>query len=1175
MAVAIVRRTRTPFVLAAPVLATAILCLVAGPARGPALARPATADRPCSARYSRDFHRNGTQVSKVAWGGEVEVTIRAEVDCGIAGIDDLQGMAITETLPAGLTLSPISPGPDGTDPPPDAWSPTEAVWRFAAGAEDGGIMIREVRYRLRAAPVDPAVSAAGEARYAWGVAFDTTRLLRREPEPLVERRPLTADIDIPLTVVVPRADSDCRLDASRRYNPETARPGDRVEVTLQFTPRGCWAFPVQTNGIIALQPPASLTEENIERSVTTARAWYDPPGGADGIYGIVWNVAPQPIVVPPTRDVNSLNAPIRAWRGELGGTAVAALNAAIDTIVRQPVSHEIVYYIGNASAVRSSPSAVAAALKSADARGIEIVPICVGGGCDPALTWAYDFPDLQRLRDAILLGRVLTEHRGTAAALTSIAVDDVLPRGARYVPGSAVTSTPGTVTADAAGLHIGPLAAQVDVPLSVRYSFTAAALGLVRYAGEGTARLVYNDAYSSARLRLPGAPLSVVAASAGTACAPPAVKTRWEPSVVLSQPVNVTVAFDTNCPTDLRRQDLVIVLDAGVTMTVDELSRIRGAVRTLLYETDALDVYAGLVTMDQRMLRVPLSANLDRIHGTLDSLGDITGGGFGEPNMSAGLAAAGDELQWRRADAAAGVILITDGYRAPEALLAAADRLKSDGVRVTTICIDPRCHPALEQAASGPSEHHAVTPTGLDALLSALAHRYGTIRIKQATIEETLPPDMHFVAGSAMPPPDEIDGRRLTWHMTTRSGAGSESVRYAVIPQTVGTDLPLGTDTRLTFVDEVDRSAATRLASPAVTVFPPGTAGPCTPDLDRLPRRTDAVAGDPITFTLSAALLCPPTTAKLDVVLVIDHSDSMASQSRLINAVRAAEGFLDGVSSGTRVGLVTFSTAVDTRLPLDADFQAVRSALSRLEASGRTAITSALVAAEGLLDARRPDALGAVVLLTDGREAAGAAPVMLATATGMKAKGIRIITVCAGDCDPELASVASSGLDALLAPDSALLVELFKGIAAELGNVQPTAIQIIEGYPEDIEPDFDKYVPLPRTMDPDRPAEAIWTFERLPRGRPQLIGVVVRPQTARIGESTRFTRLAYRFGQQPGYAYFPSGFLDTLLPTATPPPTMTPRPTLEPTGTPEPRTPPPVLTPGGQRVVWLPWAGRR
>ena len=36
----------------------------------------------------------------------------------------------------------------------------------------------------------------------------------------------------------------------------------------------------------------------------------------------------------------------------------------------------------------------------------------------------------------------------------------------------------------------------------------------------------------------------------------------------------------------------------------------------------------------------------------------------------------------------AGVILITDGYHAPAALLSAASQLKDDGVRLTTICID-------------------------------------------------------------------------------------------------------------------------------------------------------------------------------------------------------------------------------------------------------------------------------------------------------------------------------------------------------------------------------------------------------------------------------------------------------------------------------------------------------
>lgn len=1141
---------------AALVVAAAVAAGAAPRPPAPAVEARALAQdgKRCTLTFSRDHLSERVPVSRVAWGGEVTVDLSVDVDCDLSLAPLMGAVTVTETLPAGLTLRPL-------DPPAAAWRADQAVWRFEPAADDlPGLVDRRIRYRLRAAPPDPAVTNAGELRLAWpltaDVALDTTR------------RPLSSGPDVPLTVVVSRPDQDCRLEATRRYTPAVARPGERIEVALDLTPHGCWVFPITRHGIIALQPPPALTAESVERSITTSRAWYDPPGGADGLYGLVWNVAPQPVVVPPTRDYERHAEPIRAWGGEPGGDAAAALRAALDAITAQPLAHEIVYYVGNAAAPRAAARALAAVTADAAARGVEIVPICVGGGCDPGLTWRYAFPDLQRLRDAILLDKLIDAHAGAAASLTSIALDEPLPPGARLVAGSVRTSAPGAVAVEAGRLRLGPLPAAVGVPLTVRYAVTAAPPAGAGYVGDGTAQLVYNDAFASARLRLPRAPLTVIDPRPGeTACLPAAAKTAWEPSVVLGQTVDVTVAFDTVCPQDRRKQDLLIVVDGAVTTSATELSAIRGAVRTLLAGMGDTDLHAGLVAVDWQVRRVPLSAHLDRVLDAVDGLGDLEGKGFGEPNVAAGLAAALDELAWRRADAHAGVIVISPGFAPPEATRRAGERLRADGAQVATVCLDEVCDPVLQQVATDPADAHRTAPAALDDLLAALARRYGGVRIASATIEEMLPPDIDYVDGSAVPPPAVVDGRRLRWAVTAEPGRADARVRYAVRPRRAGAAQPLGAPTRLDVTDDRGRSNGTLLAPPAVTVFEAGETGPCRPDLERTPRRAAAVAGDPVVFTLAAALTCPPVPVVLDVVLVLDHSDSMASQDRLVNAVRAAHGFLDAVPPDTRVGLVAFGTAVTVRLPLDADRAAVRAALDGLTATGRTAIAQALVAAESMLADRRPDATGAVVLLTDGREAAGAVTAMLQAAARIKAAGHRIVTVCAGDCDPELVSVASSPDDALRTPDSAALVGIFAALAAELGRAQATDVRITEGYFEDVAPDPGAFIPSPAVR---QAAEAVWAFGRLPRDRPQLVRVVVVPRSTARRESVRFTRLDYRFGREAGHAYFPNGFLDTVDPTPTAVPTWTPTPTRAPTRTPPPTATPPPWPAAGARVLWLP-----
>jgi Ca-activated chloride channel family protein len=150
-----------------------------------------------------------------------------------------------------------------------------------------------------------------------------------------------------------------------------------------------------------------------------------------------------------------------------------------------------------------------------------------------------------------------------------------------------------------------------------------------------------------------------------------------------------------------------------------------------------------------------------------------------------------------------------------------------------------------------------------------------------------------------------------------------------------------------------------------------------------------------------AALARPSVVAQLPVrdaaiVLCIDTSGSMASTdvapTRSEASRAAAESFIAGVPSGTRIGIVAFSTAAIPLGPLTGDRDAARDALSRLPApNGGTAIGDALAAAARLLPAggRR-----AIVLVTDGVNNSGSDPLEVARAVG--ALGIAIFTVGIG-----------------------------------------------------------------------------------------------------------------------------------------------------------------------------------
>jgi Ca-activated chloride channel family protein len=135
------------------------------------------------------------------------------------------------------------------------------------------------------------------------------------------------------------------------------------------------------------------------------------------------------------------------------------------------------------------------------------------------------------------------------------------------------------------------------------------------------------------------------------------------------------------------------------------------------------------------------------------------------------------------------------------------------------------------------------------------------------------------------------------------------------------------------------------------------------------------------------------------VVLCVDTSGSMASTdvapTRSDAARSAATTFVDGVPSGTRIGVVAFSTDAIPLGPLVDDRAAAEDAVSRIPPpNGGTAIGDALAAAAQLLP---PGGRRAIVLVTDGVNNHGRDPLEVAQQIG--AEGIAIFTVGIGTND--------------------------------------------------------------------------------------------------------------------------------------------------------------------------------
>jgi len=129
------------------------------------------------------------------------------------------------------------------------------------------------------------------------------------------------------------------------------------------------------------------------------------------------------------------------------------------------------------------------------------------------------------------------------------------------------------------------------------------------------------------------------------------------------------------------------------------------------------------------------------------------------------------------------------------------------------------------------------------------------------------------------------------------------------------------------------------------------------------------------------------------VVICIDTSGSMRAEdltpTRSAAAQEAARAFVAAAPSGTRIGIVTFSTGASVLLAPTSDLEVVRDALDRIPPpNGGTAIGDALELAASTMPAQGQRA---IVLLTDGVNNRGVDPVQASQQVG--AQGIRIETV--------------------------------------------------------------------------------------------------------------------------------------------------------------------------------------
>jgi len=1060
----------------------------------------------CRLDVTRDL---GIPDERVEWGDELSVRVAVDVRCD-AGQEGAR-LRVTEELPDGMAPIP------GMGTPPASFAGGAITW-VIEGPVAGR---RSIAYRVAITPPGFASGIDAPVRLAWTVEAELT---------LDDGTTVLATATPPALTVTPR--QRCRIAWRRSATPELVAVRDPVRLTLDIVPVDCIRWAQRTLGLLIIQPVASPAALGAIQAASRGVLRNGTP--RDSAFGAVYNALP-PSSHPPTSATGLVDAFVAgiAPSAVPGADAVAALDHALAALPEWPYHRRVAVYVTHAGAPAADPDALAARLAALAERHVAFVAVCVGGGCDAGLPYAGSLPDYAGLEAE--LPALVAAHRGPSVALATLDAYEVLYGFVQADAGSAV---PGA-TLDAGGVRWTGLPARVNVATRVSIAVRSTAIGTLPHGRGATVDLVFDD---GARDRI-NVPPGLVATS-GDAEAPRcsvAPEAAVAPGrVPLGDPVEVMLRVGMDCPGVIEPAQVMLALDVsgsmgGVIGRRAKLLDLKDAAATFLDIVAPAAVPVGIVAFNGAVVaEAGLTTDYDRLRALVDGL--ETGGGT---NIAAGLDAASRELASAPVGPLPIVVVMTDGNDAqPERTVVAAEVVKRQGALVVVLCFGTSCDPSMEVVATDPRYRLELADgTELHAFFRDLGLRLRRTQLDRLRVTSVLAPNVHLLPGSIDPAPLLVAGRTIVWELAAADGPLAEpAFRYRLEPLLVGQQA-LHDEARAQGLDDEGRRTEARFPPLEAETWLPPPSGPCAVTADKRAAPNVVPVDGPVGVIITLAIGCPPRDAGLDVVLALDHSASMAGYDRLTNARTAVDRFLDALDpTQVRVGLVTFSDSVTARVPVTGDYTAVRAAVARLRPEGQTSVAVAL-AASGELLAGRPDGAGAAtLLLTDGVNTAGSAP-MLAAAATLRAAGVHVATVCAGGrCDPALPDVASSPDAVFDVPDGDAIIGLFDQLARRLAGVLPYDVVLVDAFPAGVAVDPTSFSPLPDDNAPDGVA---WRWPLLPAEGVTLT-YTVRPQLAGRLPVNRGAVVTYRFGLgERGRAVLPVPeirAMDAAPPTASPTP---------------------------------------
>ncbi|MEO8082304.1 MAG: VWA domain-containing protein [Ardenticatenales bacterium] len=508
--------------------------------------------------------------------------------------------------------------------------------------------------------------------------------------------------------------------------------------------------------------------------------------------------------------------------------------------------------------------------------------------------------------------------------------------------------------------------------------------------------------------------------------------------IPLGQTVDVTLTVAGECPGTSVPADIMLVFDTSRSMGWESsLDRAKEAALRILGTLDPRMVRVGLATFDDAPTLVrPLTNDIADVRGAVAALK-----AHGDTQLTGALTSArlqlGDVPVPGRQRLA---LLFTDGVVNdvdPLELIKAGQDLTAADITLHAFVfatwelqtedleIMSRLVPLATRMLHVDPENDEIDRVAADIV----GYRPQPLAFRELSVVDTIPANMRYVDRSAVPSADfDAAANTLTWRGIRNQPARDVlRLRYKVQPLEVGT-WPTNVEAHAPYTDALGTSGQLVFPIPEVDVYRPN---------------------QKIYLPMAVRAGCVIKRRALDVVLVLDASSSMEEPSatgvgtKLDAARAAAAAFLDRIDPAEdRAAVVSFNTSARRVVSLTADVDRLKLGLAAIESAEGTRIDLGLSEAAAALEARRPSALPAVIVLTDGLQTnpPGNATV-IAAAAGLTDGGAVIYAIGLGaSIDADLLRAVATTPDRYFAsPSDAQLGAIYDAILARLSCAEDAA----------------------------------------------------------------------------------------------------------------------------------------